>query len=62
LPHICLYLHKVAVFKNKIYEVQDGFTNQHQWLMLVILATQEAEIRRIVFESLPRQIVHKTLS
>jgi hypothetical protein len=28
----------------------------------VILATQEAEIRRIVVQSQPRQIVHKTLS
>jgi hypothetical protein len=30
--------------------------------MPVILATQEAEIRRIVFQSQPRQIVCKTLS
>jgi hypothetical protein len=30
--------------------------------MPVILATQEAEIRRIAFQSQPRQIVHKTLS
>jgi hypothetical protein len=30
--------------------------------MPVILATQEAEIRRIVVQSHPRQIVHKTLS
>jgi hypothetical protein len=28
----------------------------------VILATQEAEIRRIVVQSQPEQIVHKTLS
>jgi hypothetical protein len=28
----------------------------------VILATQEAEIRRIVVRTLPRQIVHKNLS
>jgi hypothetical protein len=29
--------------------------------MPVILDTQEAEIRRIIVESQPRQIVHKTL-
>jgi hypothetical protein len=28
--------------------------------MPVILATQEAEIRRIIVQSQPRQIVHKT--
>jgi hypothetical protein len=32
------------------------------WLTPVILPTQEAEIRRIVVRSQPRQIVHKTLS
>jgi hypothetical protein len=32
------------------------------WLTPVVLATQEAEIRRIVVQSQPWQIVHKTLS
>jgi hypothetical protein len=32
------------------------------WLTPVILATQEAEIRKIVFEASPGQIVHETLS
>jgi hypothetical protein len=34
----------------------------HWWLMPVILAIQEAEIRRIVVRSQPRQIVCETLS
>jgi hypothetical protein len=32
------------------------------WLKSVVLATQEAEIRRISVQSQPRQIVYKTLS
>jgi hypothetical protein len=31
-----------------------------QWLTLVILATQEAEIKRIEVQSQPRQTVHET--
>jgi hypothetical protein len=34
----------------------------HWWLMPVVLATQQAEIRRITVQSQPRQIVHETLS
>jgi hypothetical protein len=33
-----------------------------QWLTPIILATQEAEIRRIVVGSQPREIVRETLS
>jgi hypothetical protein len=33
-----------------------------QWLTPVILATQEAEIRRIAVRGQPRQIVRETLS
>jgi hypothetical protein len=33
-----------------------------QWFTPAILATQEAEIRRMMVESQPRQIVFETLS
>jgi hypothetical protein len=33
-----------------------------QWLMPIILAIQEAEIRRIAVQSQPGQVVHETLS
>jgi mannosyltransferase OCH1-like enzyme len=35
---------------------------KHQWLTRVILAIQEAEIRRITVQSQPGQIVLQTLS
>jgi hypothetical protein len=41
-----------------------GSSSGRQWLTPVILlgATQEAEIRRITVQSQPEQTVHKTLS
>jgi hypothetical protein len=41
---------------------QKHFKAGHQWHSPVILATWEAQIRRIEVQSLPRKIVHKTLS
>jgi hypothetical protein len=41
---------------------KEHYKARHQWLMPVNLATQEAEIRRIMVQSQPRQIVHKILS
>jgi hypothetical protein len=32
------------------------------WIWPIILATQEAEIRRIVVQNQPGQIVHETIS
>jgi hypothetical protein len=37
-------------------------TVRGQWFTLVILGTQEAEIRRITVRSQPRQIVSETFS
>jgi hypothetical protein len=45
-------LHEKKINENKA---------RHWWLMPVIPATQEAETRRIVVQSQPRQIVRETL-
>jgi hypothetical protein len=43
-------------------EFKDNFVVGHQWLMPMILATQEAKIRRIRVQSQPREILHETPS
>jgi hypothetical protein len=47
--------------KEDIYSHLNKF-KRHQWLMPVILVTQEEEIRRITVQSHPRQTVCETLS
>jgi hypothetical protein len=39
-----------------------GCAAWYRWLIPIILATQEAEIRRIAVRSQPGQIVHETLT
>jgi hypothetical protein len=54
---IC-YLTCKRVFADVIKNLETGW----RWLMPILLATQEVEIRRIVVWSQARQIVHETLS
>jgi hypothetical protein len=53
------------MWKQKTLEVwiwkQDAFWARLWWMTPVILATQEAEIRRILVQSQPRQIAHEIL-
>jgi hypothetical protein len=52
----------VSTPSKKIFILKISFLTRHWWLTPVILATQEAEIRRLEVQSQPRQIVCKTLS
>jgi tRNA U54 and U55 pseudouridine synthase Pus10 len=54
--------HKISGLTCMICGIIIKNTVRHSWLTLVILATQEAEIRRIVVGSQPGQIVLETLS
>jgi hypothetical protein len=47
---------------SKVKEYKMTKNARHQWLMPILLAIQEAEIRRITVRSQPGQIVPETLS
>jgi hypothetical protein len=49
-------------FPNFVTDIKTLSNAGHWWLMSVIPATQETEIRRITVRSQPGQIVHETLS
>jgi hypothetical protein len=51
-----------VILSHEMMSHQNCNPTGHQWLTPVFLATQEAEIRRIMVQSQPRQIVCKTLS
>jgi hypothetical protein len=48
--------------KQKKNELRKSIRARYQWLTPVILAAQEAEIRKIVVQSQPGQRVQETLS
>jgi hypothetical protein len=54
--------HKTEEFVSRIYLPQSSLRAGHQWLKPEILSTQEVEIKRILVQSQPRQVVCKTLS
>jgi hypothetical protein len=74
--YVCIYLlnpSKLIISKNeqvnwidiclkKIYKWQQVYEKSYQWLLLVILATQKAEFRRVAFLSQPGQVVCETSS
>jgi hypothetical protein len=57
--NFCPVVQKIV---NHLIAFKNSFLSQASVLMPVILATQEAEVRRIAVWSQPRQIVYETLS
>jgi hypothetical protein len=53
---------QIEIITTKIMVLGTGVSARHLWVMPVILATQEAQIRRTIVQSQPGQIVRKTLS
>jgi hypothetical protein len=50
--------HKMPPDTQKLFQCAKLIVSQGWWLTPEILATQEAEIRRIAVQNQPRQIVH----
>jgi hypothetical protein len=59
---IVLHDNKLSTWQAEAGESRVQGQAGHQWLMPIILVTQEAKIRRLEVRSHPGQIVHKTLS
>jgi hypothetical protein len=60
---LVLFLWRTLIDIEGFLLVKNGeFEARRQWFMPVILTTQEAEVRRIMFQSQPGQIVRETLS
>jgi hypothetical protein len=66
-----LHLNKIGLFwegcwatpqPGFLFSLKKNFRGGHQWLTPIIIATQEAEIRRITIQGQPGQIVRQTLS
>jgi hypothetical protein len=55
---IYAHMNKLKKIMYKKYKTE---TTRRWWLMPVILAIQVVEIKRIMVQSQPRQIVHETL-
>jgi hypothetical protein len=59
----CMELHFVKNIQSTVCDSwQEVVKTRCRWFMPVILATQEAEMRRTTVRSQPRQIVCETLS
>jgi hypothetical protein len=63
LPYVMVNIsYLLLTHTQKIFLLKVMLIAGHQWFKPVILAAQEAEIRRIVVRSQPRQTVSETLS
>jgi hypothetical protein len=61
---VCLFAFSISMFQNFAWNILKNQLSggRRWWLKPIILATQEADIRRTTVQSQPRQIVHETLA
>jgi hypothetical protein len=57
-----VWLEKPVIIMIHTPDLKSKKIGGQQWLMPIILATQETEIRRIAAQSQPGQMVYETLS